>query len=259
MRTEICNVPIPWSSADTKALTDEIWRSKSPRYVRAALEDGTDAIARLDMEKAAASIANLASVGAPKKLLGKVLDLAVMAIGWTVEVCEAYDCLIPRDGYPTYRTTGRAQPPRTMIGAVWSARKVERQTDNGLEDVIELALVEECRRCLHRSDLASYPTSHPEFCGTECALAWLTEKASQIAKFDKLDEVIKEAERKQYDKAKEDVLDELEAEKRDKIDEVLDSNENPLLNLTRLYGDPLMSLDQAARSLEAAFRCGMRL
>lgn len=198
-----------------------MWSARSTRDARSGIASAINALSRFEFR--APSARSLATLTI--RLRAEILDLYADTIGWLVDIGEKYP-----DGY--------------------------RLDQNHTDEPIYLVCVDPCRHCAEPDRLASWPTTRPEFCSTECALGWLNEHANEIEDFDDLDETIREACEKAALDSEQSVKEEQREQRESDLAGILESDDNPLLELVRLHTVGYVSLDDAVKRLGRALRSG---
>lgn len=233
MKIVDCPVDWPFKSEDLRALSMSLWQVKKPRRV---VSDASDVLMRIDnlrfctgelvrMERSVRGLAGLTI-----KARDSVLDVLADFIGFLVQI-------------------GQERPD--IDGAEWSLFK---DHDDGK---IKIHVKDDCRHCSADAAETSVPNSYPEFCSEQCALAWLDNRATDIARFADLEETVRLAEEKADEKARADVAEENKEQAQALAYEYLNSEENTLLDVIRVHGsDSRIDLATAARKLETLFRSG---
>ena len=233
MKTIDCPVDWPFKPEELSALSMSLWQVKKPRRV---ISCASDVLMRIDdlrfgdreivrMERSIGGLANLTI-----KARDSVLEVLADLIGFLVQI-------------------GQERPD--IEGAEWSLYK---DHDDGK---IKINVKDNCRHCDADASETSVPESYPEFCSEQCALNWLDNRSTDIARFANLDETIRVAEEKADEKARADVAEEAKEHALDLAQQHLESEANTLLNVIRVHGsDSRIDLETATRKLETLLRSG---
>lgn len=220
----------PTCTADAlKALEGELWRA-APKSSRGIIRSACDilyCIERLDLVRLEAALHHLDKLTI--KVRARVLDVVADVIGFLLEV-EA--------------------DPR-LDGAEWKLEWVEK--------TIQIHVKDDCRNTICGADAreVQVPQSHPEFCSDECALRWLNQKGSEIAKLEDLDAAIDRRVDEALQEREKSVEQEIKEAVAEAAGDLAESEDNLVLEVIRLHGrDSRIDCATAARKLEALFRSG---
>lgn len=137
--------------------------------------------------------------------------------------------------------------------AVAELRPAAYDLQLGKDDKVYIRLRDACAECQAPPAAVLWPPVSPQFCGKECALSWLEDRAEDVPHMADLDEYVREAvekaEAEGAAKAEEEAL------------EQYNSDDNPIMEVVRRYGepDPTLTAEAVAWRLERSFRAGLRL